>query len=304
MDGAMRFDGKVALVTGAGRGLGRSYAHALAARGCKVVVNDAGTGATGGGREDGPANEVAREIAAAGGESLANFGDVVTEAETIVELAVNHFGRLDIVVNNAGTARLELFTKVAKEQFDDDVAVHLDGTVNILRAAWPHLVDSGAGRVVNTSSAGVWGVPGMCSYMAAKASVIGITRALALEGADDGINVNAIMPLGLTRLQGTLPEGDPTRVALNRYFPPDAIAPIVVWLCHADTQVTGELLSVGGGRAARVLLAEASAVIPTENTPEAWRDHSAELLTEDGLVLPRTTEEEVGMAMTELVARS
>lgn len=291
----LRFEGDVALVTGAGRGLGRAYAIALAARGARVMVNDAGVTPDGDSADPTPADQVVAEIKHAGGEAVAGYGNVVDGAETIVADVVARYGRLDIVVNNAGVITFGAFADLLKDEFDRILAVTLGGSVSILRAAWPHLIRSGHGRVVNVSSAAVFGMAGEAHYITAKAGVFGLTRALSWEGREHGINVNAIMPVANTRLMGGAATTDPDFQAFISNFPPESVAPFVVWLAHRDTAVTGETFSVGAGRAARVFLGAAPGVIPEENSPEGWRDRTDELLVTEGSTIPASIVEELAM---------
>jgi len=305
----LRFDGKVAVVTGGGRGLGRTHARLLAERGCRVLVNDPGVTTAGSQSGERPADEVAREITEAGGEAVADHHSVVGEADAIVAHASDEWGRIDVVVNNAGISGGGPFVTIPKEHFDLMLATHLGGTIDVTRAAWPHLVAAGNGRVVNTSSPAMFGGAGTSHYITAKAALFGLNRALAREGAPLGIHSNAIMPTAYTRLTAQIPEDD-FRSFLVDFYPPEAVSPFVVWLAHADTDVNGEAFSVGGGRAARVFLGEAAGAIADEPTPEAWAAKRDELLTIGEYGVPATMGDEVrfqakhfGGALAEAFAR-
>lgn len=292
--------GRVALVTGAGRGLGRAYALALAERGAALVVNDPGVTAHGTEPTTEVAETVVREIVSAGGRAVADFGDVARDAPETVAHAIDEFGRLDIVINNAGVNRFAPFGQMPDEDFDLVLDTHLGGAIRILRSAWPHLERGPAGRVINISSNSVFGTEGVAPYITAKAGMIGLTRALAAEGAPAGITVNALMPAAATRLIDTVAEGRPAFKAFMDNFPAAAAAPLAVWLAHESTSVSGEIFSVAGGRAARVFIAEAAGVIPRSNTPEAWRDSAGALMTTEGSSVPASTLDELLLIAKEL----
>lgn len=274
----LRFDGKVAVVTGAGRGLGRAYALLLAARGARVVINDPGVAPGGDSLRDSPAEAVAEEIRAAGGAAVASTDSVVDGAQRIVEVALETFGQLDIVINNAGISGGGDLAEIPPASYDRMIDVHYRGTVGVIRAAWKHLAAAGGGRIVNTSSSSVFGAPGTSHYASAKGAVFALTRCLAGEGRALGIHVNCIMPSAWTRLTAQIPD-EGFRAVLQRYFQPESIAPFVVWLCHATNSFSGETFHIGGGRAGRVLLMEALGVTASEWTPEAWAGREAELLS-------------------------
>ena len=279
----LRFDGRVALVTGGGRGLGRAHARLLAARGCKVVVNDPGPATSGAPSAEDPAGEVVREIVDAGGEAVADRHSVLGEAPAAVETAIAAFGRLDIVVNNAGTLFGGLLADLTPEEWWGVADVHYRGTVDMTRAAWPHLEQSGAGRVVNTASTGMLGNPRATNYGSAKAAIFGFTRSAALEGAPRGINVNCILPSAWTRMTAAM-QAPLIREALEHRFPPEHVAALVAWLCHAETRVNGEAVWVGGGRAARIVIAAGPSVAAPDSTPEAWAALQDDLMAEAPLV--------------------
>lgn len=287
---ALRFDGKVAIVTGAGRGLGREYALELARRGAKVVVNDLGHTRDGTQPESQPADQVVAEIEQAGGTAVADGRSVVTHAADIVAAAVENFGRLDILINNAGFIGGGPFAEIPPADWDRMIDVHLDGTVAMCRAAWQHLAKSGTGRIVNTSSSASFGSIGGTHYSAAKSSMIGFTRSLAGESAGTGLNVNAIMPMAYTRLTELIPE-DSVREYLERNYGPSQVAPFVVWLVHKGTDVNGECFHVGGGGAHRVVLAQGKGAVVDENTPEAWARHAGDVLSLDNLATPHNMRE-------------
>ncbi|WP_062349394.1 SDR family oxidoreductase [Herbidospora yilanensis] len=253
-DDLLRFDGRVAVVTGAGHGLGRSHALLLAERGAKVVVNDLGGALDGTGASAGPAAEVAELIVKNGGEAVANGDNVATPegAEAIVRQAVETFGQLDIVVNNAGILRDRSLGKITVEDFDAVLAVHVRGSFLVTRAAYPHMKERGYGRVVNTSSpAGLFGNFGQANYSTAKMGLVGLTKSTAIEGARSGITANAIAPIAWTRMTESLlpPE-------FEARFGPETISPLVAYLVHESCATSGEVFSVGAGRVARVFVAE------------------------------------------------
>lgn len=251
------FDGRVAVVTGAGRGLGRAYALLLASRGAKVVVNDPGGSLTGDGSDSGPAKEVVDEITAAGGEAVACTESVATAegGRAIVRTAIDHYGRIDILIHNAGIVRSASLKEMTYEDFDAVLDVHLRGAFHVVRAAFPLMCEAGYGRVVLTSSiGGLYGNHRVANYGAAKAGMIGLSNVVALEGAAEGVKCNIIVPGAVTRMA----EGIDTSV----YPPmqPELVAPVVGWLAHESCSVTGEMLVSIAGRVARAFVAETPGV--------------------------------------------
>ncbi|MBS1148339.1 MAG: Oxidoreductase, short chain dehydrogenase/reductase family protein [Myxococcaceae bacterium] len=242
MSNELRFDGKVALVTGAGNGLGRAHALLLAARGAKVVVNDLGGTATGGGKSSAAADKVVAEIKAAGGEAVANY-DSVEDGAKIVQTALDTFKRIDIVVNNAGILRDTTFHKMTQEDWDLIYRVHALGSFRVTHAAWPHLRDQGYGRIIFTASAaGIYGNFGQANYAMVKLGLVGLSSTLALEGAKKNVHANVIAPLAGSRLTETvLPK------ELVDQLKPELVSPLVAWLAHDSCEENGGLFEVGGG---------------------------------------------------------
>jgi NAD(P)-dependent dehydrogenase (short-subunit alcohol dehydrogenase family) len=294
----LRFDGKVAVITGAGHGLGRSHALLLGERGAKVVVNDLGGALDGSGASTGPAAEVAELITKNGGEAVANTDNVATPegARAIVETAVDTFGRVDIVVNNAGILRDKSFGKMSVEEFDSVLAVHVRGSFLVSRAAFPHLKEQAYGRIVNTSSpAGLFGNFGQANYSTAKMGLVGLTKTLAIEGARANIKVNAIAPVAWTRMTDTMLPAE-----LQAKFSADRVSPLVAYLAHETCETTGDVFSVGGGRVARVFVAEGPGWRTDDLTPEAIRDNWAAILTEQPY-LPTTFGQQVQTSMQQML---
>ncbi|MDX6740819.1 SDR family NAD(P)-dependent oxidoreductase [Actinocorallia sp. A-T 12471] len=253
----LRFDGRVAVVTGAGRGLGRQYALLLAARGAKVVVNDPGGALSGEGSDDGPAHEVVGEITEAGGEAVASTASVATAegGREIVETAVKHYGRIDVLVHNAGIVRPGSLKEMSYADFDAVLDVHLRGAFHVVRPAFPLMAEAGYGRIVLTSSiGGLYGNHKVANYGMAKAGIIGLSNVVALEGAAEGVTCNVIVPGAVTRMA----EGIDT----SAYPPmgPELVAPVVGWLAHETCSITGELLVSIAGRVARAFVAETPGV--------------------------------------------
>jgi NAD(P)-dependent dehydrogenase (short-subunit alcohol dehydrogenase family) len=252
------FDGRVAVVTGAGRGIGRAHARLLAERGAKVVVNDLGGSMEGSGADTGPAQSVVEEIVATGGAAVADTNDVSTQAggQAIIDSAIEHFGRIDIVVNNAGIIRWAGLPEVDLDNLEAHLAVHLIGSFNTTRAAWPHFVEQGYGRVVLTTSSGLFGFDNNLSYAAAKGGVIGMARSAKLAGEPHGIKVNLIAPAAQTRMAGGDPLPDDAQAVPGQPFmPSDAVAPMVAFLAHESCPVNGEIYTAGAGRFARLFIA-------------------------------------------------
>jgi NAD(P)-dependent dehydrogenase (short-subunit alcohol dehydrogenase family) len=281
-----RFDGRVAIVTGAGRGIGRGYARLLAARGARVVVNDLGASVQGEGADVGPANAVVAEILEAGGAAVADGHDVSSEtgARALVDQAVERYGRLDIVVNNAGIIRWAGFPEVDEENLAAHHAVHVLGTFNICRAAWPHMVSQGYGRIVNTTSAGIFGLPANLSYATAKGAVIGLSRSLATSARKHGILVNLIAPAARTRMAGPASEEGQGSDADD--MAADLVAPLVAYLCHEECPVNGEIYAAGAGRFQRLFIAATEGYVAERPSIEDVVAHWATINDEAGSSIP------------------
>lgn len=266
----LRFDGRVAIITGAGGGLGRAHALELARRGAQILVNDLGGTLDGSGSSDSAAHRVVNEIIAAGGIAAPNHDSVATPAggQSIVQAALDAFGRIDVLVNNAGILRDKAFHKMDETMIDSVIDVHLKGAFYVSQPAFRLMREQKYGRIINTSSAsGLFGNFGQASYGAAKAGLAGLTRVLALEGAGHGIAVNAIAPIAATRMTQDI-LGD-----LAAKVSPDSISPLVAYLAHEECSVNGHVYSVAGGRIARIFVAETHGVVLPENTVEAIRAH-------------------------------
>ena len=262
------FEGRVAVVTGAGRGIGRAYARLLAQRGASVVVNDLGGSAAGEGTDAGPAQAVVKEILADGGQAAADTNDVstVVGGAKVIETAIERFGRIDILIANAGIIRWGGLPEVDVESLERHLAVHLLGSFNTLRAAWPHFVEQGHGRVVLTASSGVFGRADNLSYAAAKGGVIGLARSARLAGASHGIKVNVIAPAAQTRMAGAEPPDDAEAVAGQPFLPSDAVAPMAAFLAHESCPVSGEIYTAGAGRFARLFIASTEGYVHAERS--------------------------------------
>ncbi|MDP9403667.1 MAG: SDR family NAD(P)-dependent oxidoreductase [Actinomycetota bacterium] len=286
--GELRFEARVAVVTGAGGGLGREHALLLASRGARVVVNDVDMVA---------ARSTAEAIHDAGGTAEADGESVSTPegGERLVAHAVDAFGRVDIVVNNAGILRDKAFHNLTPELVTPVLDVHLGGAFWVTRPAWAAMRAQGYGRVVNTtSSAGLLGNFGQANYAAAKMGLVGLTRTLAAEGARYGIKVNAVAPLARTTMTEAL------LGPLGERLAPGLVAPVVAWLCHEECGVSGETYSVGGGRVARFFIGLTPGWYDADLTPETVRDNLEAIGAEAGYSVPASPAEELGAIFSRL----
>ena len=254
---SLKLEGQVAIVTGAGGGIGKCHALELAKRGVRVVVNDFGGSADGTGGSASPAQQVVDEIIEAGGEAIANFASVSDEegAQSIVKDAIEKWGRLDIVINNAGILRDKSFAKVTMENFNTIMDVHFWGSVYVTKAAWPYLVEQGYGRVVmTTSTSGLFGNFGQTNYGSAKMALVGLMNSLKLEGTKYNIHVNAIAPVAATRLtESLMPE------EMQQALSPKTITPAVIYLCTEDAP-NGIIIGAAGGMYQRIAIVASEGV--------------------------------------------
>jgi NAD(P)-dependent dehydrogenase (short-subunit alcohol dehydrogenase family) len=291
------FDGKVAIITGAGGGLGRSHALELAKRGALVVVNDLGGASDGTGHSETAAQKVVDEIKAAGGEAVANYDSVATPegGANIVKTAVDTFGSVHIIINNAGILRDTSFKNMTPEQLNPVLDVHLRGAFYVTQPAWQIMRDQNYGRIINTSSgAGIFGNFGQTNYGAAKMGLVGFTRVLSVEGGKNNIKANAIAPVALTRMTEDI------LGPLADKLGPEFITPVVTYLAHEDCEVSGEVYTVGGGHVARVFVGVAPGYTDPNLSAESVRDHLTEIRDETGYEVPANLNEEMMLTMKAL----
>ncbi len=282
-----RFDGRVAVITGAGRGLGREYALLLARQGARIVVNDPGGSMHGDGNDATPAQQVVDEILAAGGEAVACTESVATEqgGKAIIAAALEHYGAVDILIHNAGNVRYGSLTELSHDDFQAVLDVHLIGAFNVVRPAFPHMVAAGYGRVVLTSSiGGLYGTHQVVNYGTSKAGIIGLNNVVAIEGADHGIKSNIILPGAVTRMADGLDT--------SQYPPmgPELVAPVVGWLSHESCSVSGEMYVSMAGRVARALIAETEGVYRPSWTIDDVANNIDDIRSTDNLWLLSPTE--------------
>ena len=270
----LRFDDRVAVITGAGRGLGRAYALLLAARGARVVVNDPGSSIKGGDIDTGPTDEVVDRIRASGGEAVACTDSVATPegGRAIIDTALEHYGRIDILIHNAGNVRAASMKEMTYEDFDAVLDVHLRGAFHVVRPAFPLMCEAGYGRIVLTSSiGGLYGNHEVANYGVSKAGLIGLSNVVALEGEAaavtrmaEGIDISAYPPMG-----------------------PDLVAPVVGWLAHDTCSITGEMLIAIAGRVAKAYIAETQGIYRGEWSIEDVAEQLDRIRdTDESLILP------------------
>ena len=297
----LRFDDDVVIVTGAGRGLGREHALAFARRGAAVLVNDLPSNAGAN-----PADEVVAEIEAFGGRAVADGHSVSTsgEVQAIVDAALAAFGKITILVNNAGIIDFAAFESITDEQWRRMIDVTLDGAFYMSRAVWPLYLAQGFGRIVNTTSnAGFAGNEMIVHYGAAKLGVAGLTRALAQEAKGKNIFVNAIAPMAVTRMNrdvffgGAVSESDDWQSDIRRGIvpmgPPEAVSPTVLWLAHRQTEINGEIFSTSSGKVARVGIVIGDGYFNPDHGPEDLARHATTIRSLDGYFEPTCTADEL-----------
>jgi NAD(P)-dependent dehydrogenase (short-subunit alcohol dehydrogenase family) len=265
----MRFDGRVATITGAGAGMGRAHALFLASRGAKVVVSDAGTATDGTGTDGGPAAKVVAEIMAAGGQASAWTANLLDDegARGAVRHAVERFGRLDILIHNAGISLSDHFANETTERMDRLLGINTRAGCIMALEAWPTMMSQGNGRIVLIGSTAMYGMGDSVHYSAAKASYIGLVRSLAEEGEKYGIKANLVCPGAATRLADTMAESE-FKTWLFETMTPELVTPIVAYLSHDDCAVTGEGFSTAGGRLAKVVVGETNGIVDRDLTLE------------------------------------
>ncbi len=292
------FDGRVAIITGAGGGLGFEHAKVLASRGAQLVINDLGGTVDGEGGDDSAANKAAKQIEELGGVAVANHDSVATPegGTSIVDTALEAFGRIDIVINNAGILRDKAFHNMTPDLVNPVLDVHLRGAFNVTQPAWPHMREQGYGRVLCTASgAGIFGNFGQANYGAAKMGLVGFTNVLAVEGARNNIKANAIAPIAHTRMTEDILGGAADKLG------PEHISPVAAWLVHEDCPVSGEVYSVAGGRVARIFIGEAQGYVNTDGlTVEDVRDNFEQIRDEEGYFVPGDLNEELMTALGQL----
>ncbi len=293
----LRFDNRVAVVTGAGGGLGRTYALELGRRGASLIVNDLGGSADGTGSGTSMADVVVKEITEGGGKAVANYDSVATPegGEAIVKTAIDNFGKVDIVINNAGILRDKTFAKLQPEDLEIVLDVHLKGAFYVSQPAFRVMKENSYGRFVFTASAaGVFGNFGQSNYGAAKMGLVGLSNVLAVEGAKYNIRSNVIAPIAHTRLTEELL--GPAAKALA----PDCVTPLVVYLTSEECELTHEVFSVGGGRFARIFVGLApgwSAGKSARPSAEEVRDHMDEIRKTEGYIIPTSIADEMRIVM-------
>lgn len=279
----LRFDNRVAVITGGGRGLGRAYAMYLASKGAKVVVNDTGCSMYGEGSDAGPAEEVVRGIEAAGGDAVACTDTVATPegGQAIIDTAIRHFGRIDILIHNAGIRRYGSLKELSYEDFETGISVHLRGAFHVVRAAYPLMAKARYGRMVLTSSVASYGLPDHVSYSLGKAGIIGLSNTVALEGAAEGIKCNIILPGAVTRLA----QGRDT----SQYPPmtPEMVAPVVAYLAHDSCSISGEMIISMAGRVARAVIVESPGIYKAAWTAEDVAENLETIRDLEGFFVPR-----------------
>jgi len=284
------YDGKVAIITGAGGGLGRSHALEMAHRGARIVVNDLGGSVSGEGGDVSAAQAVVQEIEALGGEAVADTNSVATAegGKAVVQTALDAFGTVDIVINNAGILRDKTFHNLTPELLEPVLQVHLFGAFYVTQPAWQIMREKGYGRVINTSSnSGILGNFGQANYGAAKMGLVGFTRVLANEGRKANIKVNAIAPVAKTRMTEELfgAAGDP--------MAPELVTPVVAYLASEDCDVTGEIYSVAGGVVARFFIGLTPGYYKRDLTVEDVRDHLDDIRDVEGFIIPEGPQDEL-----------
>ena len=287
MTDVLRFDGRVAIVTGAGgeRSLGRAYAQLLAARGAKVVVNDLGVGPNGWGEAESRAETVAQEIVDAGGTAIADTHSVADResAHAIAGSALTAWGRIDIVINNAGVSWPAPFDEISDADLERVIGVHLMGHVWMCRAAWPHMRRQGYGRIVNVASGAMHGLATLTFYGAAKAGIHGLTKGLATDGLRHGIRANTILPLAYTlATEQSIVDSQFKRSLMGGG--PEQVAASVAYLAHETCALTGRAFNSGRGRISECFASNTVGYEDHEPTPETIRDHMADILDRAGAV--------------------
>jgi NAD(P)-dependent dehydrogenase (short-subunit alcohol dehydrogenase family) len=288
----INFDGRVAIVTGAGGGLGRTYALDLAKRGAQVVVNDLGGSVDGKGGDDAAAQKVVDEIKAAGGEAVANYDSVSTPegGASIVKTAVDTFGKVDIVINNAGILRDKSFLKMEWADLDAVLDVHLKGAFYVSQPAFAVMKENGYGRFIFTASNATFGNFGQTNYGAAKAGLIGLSNVLAVEGARSGILSNVIMPVAKTRMTEELLGG------FADVLDPEFVTPMVTYLASEANTTTHGAFSAAGGRYAKVFTGLAPGWFAGKGTSVAAEDVASnfeQISKEEGYIVPQSTTDEI-----------